>query len=114
MNRVCSFLCKFKLINPKQFRHTLVSLTETIKCDLYNGLYVCVIFVDLQKTFDVIDHEILQTKLSFYGIRGLENKWFRSFLTPRKQYVSISVFLSGTKIVQGSVPQGSNLEPLLF
>ena len=54
------------------------------------------------------------TKLSFYGIRRLENKWFCSFLTQRAHYVSISGFLLDTKFVQCGLPQGSTLVPWLF
>ena len=38
---------------------------------LDNGNFACGIFVDLQKAFDTVDHEILLEKLNYYGIRGL-------------------------------------------
>ena len=107
-----------KLINTNQFgfranqhEHALISLIETIKHDLDSGLYICGIFVE-HLTCMII--KFFRQQLSFYGIRGLENIWSCSFLTQRKQFVSISVFLSDTRIIQCGVPQGSTLGPLLF
>ena len=121
-NRIYSFLCKHKLINTTQFgfrskhstEHALISLIETIKKYLDDGEIVCGVFIDLQKAFDTVNHEILLEKLKHYGIRSKQNDWFRSFLTNRKQYVSMEGFFSQTKIVKCDVPQGSTLGPLLF
>ena len=71
-------------------------------------------FCRLQKAFDTVNHEILLEKLKHYGIRSKQNDWFRSFLTNRKQYVSMEGFFSQTKIVKCGVPQASTLGPLLF
>ena len=72
------------------------------------------LFLDLSKAFDCIDHCILIKKLRFYGIRGSALKWFESYLSNRKQYVSIDNFNSQYKDISVGVPQGSNLGPLLF
>ena len=103
-HRIQSFFCKYNLININQFgfrsnhstEQTLFSLIETIK-NLNNAEIVCRVFIDLQKTFDTVNHEILLEKLK-HAIRSKENNWFCSFLTNRKQYVSINGFFSQKKI----------------
>ena len=54
------------------------------------------------------------SKLNHYGIRGIPNNWFSSYLKNRKQFVSINGFNSELNNTLCGVPQGSILGPLLF
>ena len=101
-SRLYSFLNLYNCIYELQFgfrakhstNHALFSLTEMIREALDQGNFACGIFIDLQKAFDTVDHNILLKKLEYYGVRGLANDWFRSYLTNRQQFVSINGFNS--------------------
>ena len=94
--------------------HALINITENIRSALDNKNFACGVFVDLQKAFDTVNHNIILDKLAHYGIRGVANEWFTSYLSNRKQYVSILGFDSEIKSMPHGVPQGSVLGPLLF
>ena len=121
-HRLYKFLEESKSIYSLQFgfrkkhstNHTLIDITETIRQALDNKDIACGIFVDLQKAFDTVNHEILIAKLDHYGVRGSANNWFASYLKNRSQYVSILGYESSTKSINHGVPQGSVLGPLLF
>ena len=104
----------FGFIQKYSTNHAFISLTENIRRNLDEGNIGCRIFVDLQKAFDTVEHDILLSKLEHYGIRGLANEWFKSYLSNRKQYVSINGYASNLADVKFGVPQGSVLGPRLF
>ena len=62
----------------------LINITENIRKALDDGNIGCGIFVDLEKAFDTVDHQILLAKLNHYGIRGISNDWFKSYLSNSK------------------------------
>ena len=73
-----------------------------------------VIFIDLKKAFDTVDHSILLSKMDHYGIRDTSNLWFKNYLDSREQFVTINGSESERKKIVCGVPQGSVLGPLLF
>ena len=72
------------------------------------------IFFYLSKAFDMLDHDVLLTKLRHYGNVGTPLIWFKSYLTNRAQYVEINGTCSNLISIGKGVPQGSILGPLLF
>ncbi len=77
-------------------------------------LFTCNIFIDLQKAFDTVNYSILLEKLHRYGIRGIINDWFSSYLLGRIQTIQMGVNISDKEETISGVPQGSVLGPLLF
>ena len=128
-SRLSTFLNVKDIIYPLQFgfcqnystSYALIHLTDSIKEAVDQGKYCCGIFVDLQKAFDTVDHNILLGKLKHYGIRGVgygvrgvTYSWFESYLKDRKQYISINGYSSEDMSISPGVPQGSVLGLLLF
>ena len=73
-----------------------------------------VIFIDLKKAFDTVDHEILLKKIKMYGVTGLEHDWLTSYLDNRKQFCRVDGTSSDVRGINCGVPHGSCLGPLLF
>ena len=84
-----------------------------IRNTLDNGKFVCV-FIDLQKAFHTINHDILLSKLNHYWIRGVAFDWFKSYLSKRTKYTTINNERSEIQTIKYGVPQGSIIGPLLF
>ena len=120
--RLHSFLETQNRFYPAQFGfrlnvstdNALTSITENIQTQLGKGKYCAGVFVDLKKAFGKVDHNLLLRKLYYYGIRGIANEWFSSYLKKRKQFVSIDNNMSSVKEILTGVSQGSVLGPLLF
>ena len=73
------------------------------------------VLLDLSAAFDTVDYTILLNRLqSKVGILGKALDWFGSYLTGRKQRVSMQGTLSDRFDLKCGVPQGSCLGPLLF
>ena len=79
-------------------------ITEKIRDNLDNGKITCRVFLDLQKAFDTVDHQILISKLEHYGICGILLKWFESYLTKHCQFVGKNNVQSETLLNEHGVP----------
>ena len=73
-----------------------------------------VIMLDMSAAFDVVDIDILLSKLALYGFEDSVLAWIRSYLSNRSQCVFIEGFLSEPLPLECGVPQGSILGPLLY
>ena len=72
------------------------------------------VFCDLSKAFDCVEHNILISKLKFYGFADNALNLIASYLTDRRQLVVINGQRSQTMSLKYGVPQGSVLGPILF
>ena len=111
-----------KILYKKQFGFQTGKSTQHAILDLYLNIIEAIevhgksscIFLDFAKAFDTANHDILLSKLEYYGIRGLALCLLRSYLTDWTQRVKIGKCISDPQIVTYGVPQGSVLGPLLF
>ena len=111
-----------KLLHPNQsgFRenhscqtaltHLVDQWLHNINSNKFNG----VLFVDFRKAFDVISHDLLLRKLSFYGVSSSMLEFLSSYLADRHQCVYAHNRRSTLLRLKHGVPQGSVLGPLLF
>ena len=121
-NRLYAYIESSNILYKKQFgfqknhstEHAVVKLVDEILTGFDKNEYTLGVFIDLSKAFDTVDHEILLSKLEYYGVKNNNLKWFKNYLTNRKQSVSYDHNHSNLLSVTCGVPQGSILGSLLF
>ena len=87
-SRLMSFVTKNGILNKAQhgFREgkstdtAIHAFLESILEAIDKKMHLIGIFFDLSKAYDILDHKILLSKLETYGIRGILNQWFKSYL----------------------------------
>ena len=95
-------------------QHNLALLLHNIYEILDKGQEALVVYFDVVKAFDKVDHKILLSKLYQLGIQGIEQKWFKSYLSERFSKVVINGYESELYPINTSVTQGSVLATLLW
>ena len=96
-NRLKSFIEKCNILHDSQYgfrekrstEHAILDIINEIETNMDKKLYSCGVFIDLQKAFDTVNHSILLRKLNHYGVRGIINDWFASYLVGRQQTTQI-------------------------
>ena len=114
-HRLNSFLDKNNVLFKAQYgfrekhstQHAILDTVNIIQNNTDLKLFTCGIFIDLKKAFDTVDHAILLQKLGHYGIRGIINDWFSSYLLGRSQVTEVDTYLSSKSQISYGVPQGS-------
>ena len=121
-NRVYDYVSNANLLNDHQsgFRKRystgtcLVEFLDVIYNNIQEGRLSGVLFLDLKKAFDTVDHDVVISILSKLNMSNSVLQWFISYLSPRHQITRVEGIDSLYGNVVCGVPQGSILGPLLF
>ena len=89
-------------------------LIDRLRNEIDNKKVPLSIFLDLSKALDTLDHDILLSKLEYYGVKSTSLKWFASYSRGRSKYVDYVGLHSSVRSINTGVPQGSILRSLLF
>ena len=119
-NRLYNYLNENEILNDKQFgfraghstEHAILELIDQVSNAFDNNNFFLGVFIDLSKAFDSVDHNIILEKLSMYGVKGNNFKWFHSYLSNRKQYIAFRNDDKKEKnslTIKRGVPRGSIL-----
>ena len=111
-DRLKRFLDKNKILIESQYgfrekrstEHAILDIVRKIQKNLDMSMFSCGVFIDLQKAFDTVDHEILLQKLHHFGIRGIINNWFCSNLSERTHTTQIGPHISNKEKAICGVP----------
>ena len=92
----------------------LLEATDNWAYNIEQGKVNAVVFLDLKKAFDTVDHDIPLSKLKEYGVSGTAYNWFQSYLDFRNQRCFVNGSLSDYPPLTCGIPQGTILRPFLF
>ena len=103
---ILSWTCH--VYGPFKFRTSLGSsiLIDNLLCNIDAGKLTGVVFIDLSKAFDTVNHDVLLRKLLSFGICKNNLNWLSSYLRNRTKCVKWKGVLSKEKNVTIGVLRG--------
>jgi len=121
-NQLSSYLSQNNILSPYQsgfrsFHSTVTALLEATDNWVFNidrGYINAVVFLDLKKAFDTVNHPILLSKLYLYGDKGNAFELLSSYLDNRRQKCVVNGALSKIRTLTCEIPQGTILGSLPF
>ena len=84
----------------------IIEFLDYVYSSLDSNQSTIAVYLDFSKAFNTVNHNILMNKLLHNGIRGVMQYWFESYLSNKKQYVSIKNCSSSMSNITLGVPQG--------
>ena len=111
-NKFSVYLTGFRKNHGTQ--HALLKMIKTWKTKLHIGHKVGVIYMNLSKAFDSLNHELLIAKLKCYGLDQNAVDFFRSYLSNPCLCCKINNTIGDWRKIIAGVPQVSMLGPLLI
>ena len=117
------YLTSNNLINRNQSAYrphhscetALLNLTDNWLKVMESRELVDSVLLDLSKAFDLVEHDLLLSKIDKYHATNTSQEWFKSYLSNRTKRCCILMgSLSDALVLARGVPQGSILGPILF